>query len=253
MSHVDAGPDRTRLDRADATDHRRPPASGPPTASGPATASGSATAVATGLTRILFVVAVTVMAVRAIGYLAGVSDPAELISALLIVAYLGWLGVEIPVTFRKPTQPVAESRTLAAYAGARMLLVIAAVLPATPWSAWSAWMVPPAVMFVAGIALRVTAIRWLGRLYTHHVLRRERHPLVTDGPYRFLRHPAYAGMLLANLGFVLFFHHGSAVAALLLLGAVLVWRIRTEERVLWSVTGYPEFAAGRPRLLPGVW
>lgn len=212
-----------------------------------------AAGLATQLTRVLFVVAVAVMVARAGGHLAGATDPAHLVSALLIVTYLVWLGLEVPVTFRKPSQPVAESRTLAAYAGSRLLLVILAVLPAAPWSGWSGWMVPPIALFVAGIVLRMVAIRALGNLYTHHVLRRDRHPLVTTGPYRFVRHPAYAGMLLANLGFVLFFHHAASVAAWLLLLAVLVWRIRTEERVLWSVPGYPEFATGRPRLLYGVW
>jgi hypothetical protein len=58
---------------------------------------------------------------------------------------------------------------------------------------------------------------------------------------------------VANLGFILFFRNAaSAVAWLVLLGA-LIWRIRTEERVLWSVPGYPEFATGRARLLVGVW
>jgi protein-S-isoprenylcysteine O-methyltransferase Ste14 len=60
-------------------------------------------------------------------------------------------------------------------------------------------------------------------------------------------------MALANCGFVLFTVNPAAVCALIWLITVLVWRIRTEERTMWAVPGYAAYAAGRPRLLPGVW
>jgi protein-S-isoprenylcysteine O-methyltransferase Ste14 len=214
------------------------------------------------LTWLLFAGAVTLLTVRMAGYLA-TGSPARLVCALLAAGYLAWLLIETPVTFSAlsrpapgrpaPGRPAAESRTLAAYAAARMLLVILAVLPAPPWAAWSPWMVPPIVVFASGVALRVAAIRALGAGYTHHVVHPGERSLVTTGPYRFIRHPAYAGMLAANLGFALFFRSVPSALAWLALLAALIWRIRVEERVLWSVPGYPEFAAGRPRLLAGVW
>jgi hypothetical protein len=34
---------------------------------------------------------------------------------------------------------------------------------------------------------------------------------------------------------------------------VISWRIRVEERELLVIAAYRKFAAGRPRLIPGVW
>jgi protein-S-isoprenylcysteine O-methyltransferase Ste14 len=208
--------------------------------------------IVTWLTRVLFGVAVVVMAWRAIDHFV-TGGSGHVVGGIFILAYLGWIAAEIPVTFGSPPEKPAESRTLTAYVSSRLVLVIAAVLSPVPWKAVSPLMIPPMLIFACGIALRTVAIRELGKLYTHHVVRRGEHPLVTTGPYRFLRHPAYSGMLLANVGFVLFFHSVASAVALLLLLAALIWRIRTEEGVLWSIPGYPEFAARRPRLIPVVW
>jgi protein-S-isoprenylcysteine O-methyltransferase Ste14 len=205
-------------------------------------------------TRVLFAGVVAALLARMVGYLAGHGDGGVRWTAVALIAgYLAWLAAEARVTFSKPAEPVAEVRTILAYATSRMLVIVTSVLPVAGWTGWSAWTLAPAALFVGGIALRTVAIRHLAAQYTHHVVRRARHQVVTTGPYRFLRHPAYSGMLLANLGFVLFFLNPAAVAAFLALTGVLVWRIRTEERALWSVPGYPEFARGRARLVTGVW
>jgi hypothetical protein len=77
--------------------------------------------------------------------------------------------------------------------------------------------------------------------------------LVCSGPYRVLRHPAYAGMLLANIGFVSYFASPASIVALTLLAATILWRIRVEEAVLVRSPGYREFASTRRRFVPGVW
>jgi protein-S-isoprenylcysteine O-methyltransferase Ste14 len=81
------------------------------------------------------------------------------------------------------------------------------------------------------------------------------HHVVTDGPYRFVRHPGYAGALL---GFVLIPLLLDSLWALLpagLLIAVVVVRTSLEDRTLQAeLPGYAEYAQKtRYRLVPGIW
>ncbi|CNG86481.1 membrane-associated methyltransferase [Mycobacterium tuberculosis] len=202
--------------------------------------------------RLLFAVGVAVLACGTVLH-ADRGGAAGALAAALSAAYLGWLVLEAPVTFRRPPAPPADTRTLVPYALARVLLVAGASLRPPPWDRWTPWLLVPCAVFAAGVALRWAAIRALGRFYSHHVLRPDGHRVVTGGPYGIVRHPAYAGMLLANLGFTAFFPHPVTLAALLLLGCAVAWRIRVEERALLDVPGYAQYAAGRPRVLPGVW
>jgi protein-S-isoprenylcysteine O-methyltransferase Ste14 len=56
------------------------------------------------------------------------------------------------------------------------------------------------ILCTAGFALAVWARRHLGRNWGMPMSLKEGHELVTTGPYRYVRHPIYAGMLLAILG-----------------------------------------------------
>jgi protein-S-isoprenylcysteine O-methyltransferase Ste14 len=81
------------------------------------------------------------------------------------------------------------------------------------------------------------------------------HTVATGGPYHYVRHPGYAGTILAQLGtpFLL----GSPWAMIPSAGLALVFALRTllEDRTLMEeLSGYAEFARRtRYRLLPGVW
>lgn len=79
-------------------------------------------------------------------------------------------------------------------------------------------------------------------------------PLLDRGPYRFIRHPMYAGALLLLWAGVL--GHGSPVNAVLaaLASAAVVVRINDEERVLRAhFRDYAQYAARTKRLVPYVW
>ncbi|MCK5633604.1 MAG: isoprenylcysteine carboxylmethyltransferase family protein [Anaerolineales bacterium] len=81
------------------------------------------------------------------------------------------------------------------------------------------------------------------------------HRVVTDGPYRIVRHPAYAGGLFSSLGIPLML---GSVWALIPAGLALVFMVmRTvnEDKMLMEeLPGYSDFAQQtRYRLIPGIW
>ncbi len=81
------------------------------------------------------------------------------------------------------------------------------------------------------------------------------HEVITDGPFRFLRHPGYAGVILQFLGLPI----ALGTWAALIPGAIgiVLFIIRTalEDRTLLEeLPGYAEYARRtRYRLIPGIW
>ena len=58
-------------------------------------------------------------------------------------------------------------------------------------------------MIALGGYIRWACYRALGRLFTFEMSIRDNHELVTDGPYGWVRHPAYTGILLIVAGVIL--------------------------------------------------
>ncbi|MFN2146792.1 MAG: methyltransferase family protein [Anaerolineales bacterium] len=83
---------------------------------------------------------------------------------------------------------------------------------------------------------------------------RDQH-VVVCGPYRIVRHPSYAGAVLASLGLPLLLNSAWLLIALVLYTVVLILRTRLEDQMLLQeLPGYPEYASRtRFRLIPGVW
>jgi protein-S-isoprenylcysteine O-methyltransferase Ste14 len=81
------------------------------------------------------------------------------------------------------------------------------------------------------------------------------HQVVSDGPYRFMRHPGYAGAIVANLAGPVFLGTLWALVPAALVSAVLVYRTWREDRLLLDeLSGYKAYAQRvRYRLLPGIW
>jgi protein-S-isoprenylcysteine O-methyltransferase Ste14 len=110
------------------------------------------------------------------------------------------------------------------------------------------------MLFLSGICYRLWAIKTLGRYYSHIVRKVHEHRIIASGPYRFIRHPAYAGMIVANLGIVLYFFNWVTLSVFFFtLLPSIVLRIFIEEKTLFEIRGYSDFARHRKRLFPAIW
>lgn len=110
------------------------------------------------------------------------------------------------------------------------------------------------ILCVAGIGLAIWARRYLGRNWSGYPTMKVDHELVTSGPYRYVRHPIYTGMLTALLGSSLVV--GPAwLIAFIIFCVVFVWRIRVEERYMMKLfpDQYPAYKARTKALIPFVW
>jgi protein-S-isoprenylcysteine O-methyltransferase Ste14 len=108
-----------------------------------------------------------------------------------------------------------------------------------------------AVLFAGGIALAVWARLHLGRNWGMPMTQRAEPELITSGPYRFVRHPIYSGLLTAMLGTALVNNLlGLIVVALLV--AYFYYSGTVEERNLTATfpTAYPEYKSRTKMLIP---
>jgi protein-S-isoprenylcysteine O-methyltransferase Ste14 len=179
------------------------------------------------------------------------------------IAAGGWAVVESTLAIR--TTVMTKARRDPSFAvlsvtsyGAFVVAVLVAhsepdlALPGPGW-----WPVAAGLAAVAaGLAIRIWAIRELGRFFTYAVVVHPGQTVVDTGPYRWVRHPSYTGLLLGMLGLGLALGTWLTVPiALLPPLAGFTWRLLTEEQVLARELGEPYRAYMRrtKRLIPGVW
>jgi protein-S-isoprenylcysteine O-methyltransferase Ste14 len=107
------------------------------------------------------------------------------------------------------------------------------------------------VLLAAGLGLAVWARIYLGRNWGTPMTQKVEPELVTSGPYRFVRHPIYSGILLGFAGTALAINGYWA----LIFGVCLIYFIysaRVEEGIMTSAfpTTYPSYRARTKMLIP---
>ncbi len=157
---------------------------------------------------------------------------------------------------------VAAHHDLGAESPSRVLTLAAIVMMLTaywplPWGVL--WTTPAPLgwamflLVVLGLAFTWTARLHLGPLWSSTSAPTEEHVIVDTGPYGIVRHPVYAGLLLATIATAVELGRVEAVAGALVLIAAVSMRARLEERFLRRDLGdaaYDAYRARVPMLVP---
>lgn len=179
------------------------------------------------------------------------------VDSLYIVFYIIWILAESKISkkdYHTKERNNFDFGTCHIYALGQGLTFLTALWFAPIWQASSLYLFLTFILFCAGVSFRLWAIKTLGKYYSHKVRKSRGHKIIDFGPYKFIRHPAYTGMILANAGITIyFFNWATAFCFFIILLPSLILRIRVEERMLFGIDGYSIFALNRKRLFPGVW
>ncbi len=183
---------------------------------------------------------------------------------LSIAGVLMWAGYEVLLRRRsdrdaadwhgETTDRGSTRLLIAAYGVAVILTIVLSNLGVAQVSLPVRWV--GVGMLAAGLALRAWGMAVLGRFYTRTLRVVSDQRVVTEGPYRLIRHPGYAGSILVWTGYCLGCGSWIALAAVAALMFVAYgWRIRSEEQMLVASLGsdYVAYQRRTARLVPFVY
>jgi protein-S-isoprenylcysteine O-methyltransferase Ste14 len=125
-----------------------------------------------------------------------------------------------------------------------------------PWGRrYSVFWIGFAIMLLS-LSLRIWAITTLGSSFRTTVETHQNQEVVRKGPYTFVRHPFYTGLLLTCLGYGIAVQNWlSLLFAVGLPLIALLYRIHVEEAVLLSNLGsdYEKYERQTKKLIPWIW
>lgn len=120
-----------------------------------------------------------------------------------------------------------------------VLTIFAVAAPHTAGEAQSMFHVAGDVLVILGLAIAGWAAAKLGRALTPFPKPVEHGRLCREGPYRWIRHPIYTGVLLIAAGWAAWWASGVAALLLPLVFIFFALKARAEER--WLLAAWPEY------------
>jgi protein-S-isoprenylcysteine O-methyltransferase Ste14 len=181
----------------------------------------------------------------------------NIITALWLAWALFWLlaALSNKTTQRRESPGSRLAHVLPLLAGA--VLLAWRTVP-WPWLALRLWRVSfstyciGVALLVAGLAFSVWARVHLGRNWSGSVTVKQDHELIRSGPYAWVRHPIYTGLLSALLGTVIVSGTVRAVIGFAIITAALLRKLRIEEGFMRETFPgvYERYCAEVPALIP---
>jgi protein-S-isoprenylcysteine O-methyltransferase Ste14 len=171
-----------------------------------------------------------------------------------IIVWILW-AIRAKPTERRESVGSRLSYTLLVFAGFYLLF-------AHPvWLDWLRRPILPPDRWVTGLAVGITATGllfavWarlhLGGNWSGTVTVKVGHELVRSGPYRWVRHPIYSGLLLAVLGTAMERRQERGIIALALIYAGFFLKLQKEEQFMSNLfgAGYDEYRRTTGALIP---
>ena len=175
---------------------------------------------------------------------------------IIIGIYLLWIVFEstISIKERDKGEKTSDFGTLEFYAISQACTFLSALWFKVLWLSANIAHFLGFTIFLSGICFRVWAIITLGHYYSHIVRKVNGHKIIDSGPYKYIRHPAYAGMIIAHFGALLyFFNLITLMIFFLAFIPAIILRIFVEEKTLFKIEGYPNYSENRKRLIPLIW
>lgn len=209
--------------------------------------------------RLIFIAASCVIIVVAGGGVAFIHRPVGTLYLALWVAW--WVVTSLG---RQSGAPSAYDRTQRVIVMAMSFVSVPLLIVGPPWEyahftgpiprdgpvAWIGL-----ALFAAGIALQAAAMWVLRGMYTVRLGMQPGHHLVTNGPYRLVRHPGYLSYIVSMTGIGLALSSLVGLGLPILVVPFILWRIRHEEEMLVVEFGeeYRTYVQQTKRLIPLVY
>ena len=182
----------------------------------------------------------------------------QVLEIIWIVWLMSWVGASFWSDRAQKRAMTMETWTYRAgmiVGGILLVPWIGQLLEKKPiWEVGHAGMYVLAAVMLAGLSLTWWARIYLGPLWSSVITRKRDHQIIDTGPYAFVRHPIYCGMILALLGFAL---SGLLSGALVFIPVTVIFlrRVVREERIMMQLfpNQYPAYRRRTRRLIPLVW
>ena len=169
-----------------------------------------------------------------------------------------WVVAALWVKTTKEAEPVSLRLAYGSLMAAGFYLLFSERLPlgvlAGRFVGKSDWIATVGIALTfAGVGLSIWARIILGRNWSGKVTRKVDHQLIRSGPYAFVRHPIYSGLLLAAIGTATVVGEWRAVLGIALILASESIKARREEQFMSAEFGdsYEEYRRGTWFLIPG--